>query len=194
MDGYFDDDDDHVASSNSSNFNNKRAAPNQEEEVDPLDAFMMGVENTLKEEPSSNAAVRSEVLMQDEEEDHMEGFLAYREENEILPSEQDFVDEDGKQIDLNTLDLAPLDHSAIVYDVFKKNVFVPVPGQTIVDKEAADAYRKQHDIRVRVDQGIEVPPVAPTIAGEKREREKKKKKKNKNENDVSDIFSRVWIE
>jgi hypothetical protein len=175
MDGFFDDDDEPVSS-------NKRAASNaDEDEVDPLDAFMMEVETELKEQPASTGPSSSGVLMvrfclcvclfqqrgnqSDEAEDHMEDFLAFREDNEMVAAEEDVVDEDGKQIDLNTLDLPPLDHSSIVYEPFKKNVLVPVSGQTLVEKEVADAFRKQHDIRVRVDEGIIVPPVAPTIEG-----------------------------
>jgi hypothetical protein len=161
MDFFDDDDDDNVAVSAK-----RPTREGEEEEVDALDAFMMGVESELKEEPKGESK-RSEVLMEEEEEDHMEGFLAYREENASALPEQDVVDEDGVQIDLNTLDLPPLDHSKIVYEPFKKNVFAPVVGQTLVDKESADAFRKQHDIRVRVDEGIQVPPVSPTIVGEK---------------------------
>ncbi len=162
--GFFDNDDDEDEPA-TSGASAAAAAAAGVDEVDELDAFMMGVEQQLQAE-LARAAPAAHVLMAEEEEDHLESFLAYKEEQDAARPEKDVeVDENGDAIDLNTLELAPLDHSTIVYDAFRKNVFVAVPGQTLAKKEEADAFRKKLDIRVRVDEGLEVPPVAPTIEG-----------------------------
>ncbi len=162
MDWFFDDDSDEPVAAGGS------AAPGaagQVEEVDELDAFMQGVEEQLQKEPAREAPA-PRALMAEEQEDHLESFIAYKEEQDAARPEKDVeVDENGVAIDLNTLELPPLDHAAIVYEPFRKNVFAAVAGQTLAAKEEADAFRKRLDIRVRVDEGIAVPPVAPTIEG-----------------------------
>lgn len=140
----------------------------EEEEVDALDAFMADVSSSMAASGagSSGRSSRAEESFLMEEDDHLESFLQYSSTvAPLVPPDDVEVDEDGNRVDYNeNLDLPPLDHSTITYDAFRKNVFAP-PPQTLLDPAAANALRQKLDIRVRVDEGVAVPPVSPTFEG-----------------------------
>lgn len=106
-----------------------------QEEEDPLDAFMAGIEKQVKTEcaapPAPQTAIRDDI----ETEDNEESYYRYMEENpnagvvdEGSEPEVDY-DEDGNPIApvvKKIIDPLPaIDHSTIVYESFEKNFYTP---------------------------------------------------------------------
>lgn len=136
----------------------------QEEEEDPLDAFMAGIEKQVQTqiaEPSkAPEAIRDDI----EEEDVEESYYRYMEENPnagVLDEGSDpevEYDEDGNPIaptvTKKIIDpLPPIDHSTLTYEPYEKNFYTP--------HEEINALTKDRVIELRQTLGLKVTGPAP---------------------------------
>ncbi|KAF7265859.1 ATP-dependent RNA helicase DDX42 [Rhynchophorus ferrugineus] len=151
----------------------KKKALEEDDEDDPLDAFMAGIEAQVKQESQQSCsssqqhpkAVRNDL----EEEDNEESYYRYMEENPnagVLPVEEDGIeieyDEDGNPIPPDKkkiIDpLPPIDHALIEYKPFQKNFYIEHPEIKLLSSTKASELRKKYDLHVS---GTDIPkPVA----------------------------------
>ncbi|KAH1016477.1 hypothetical protein HUJ04_007689 [Dendroctonus ponderosae] len=151
----------------------------EEEEDDPLDAFMAGIEAQVEKEtkkevvPTQQPPQQQPVRNDLEEEDNEESYYRYMEENPnagLLPVEEDGIeieyDEDGNPIPPDKkriIDpLPPIDHSQFEYKPFQKNFYIEHPEIKMMSNEKVDQLvlelRGTYDLTVK---GTDVPkPVA----------------------------------
>ncbi|KAL1497232.1 hypothetical protein ABEB36_008227 [Hypothenemus hampei] len=137
-----------------------------DDEDDPLDAFMAGIEAQVKKESQPQAsssqppqqqqqAIRNDL----EEEDDEESYYRYMEENPnagLLPVEEDGIeieyDEDGNPIPPDKkkiIDpLPPIDHSQITYEPFQKSFYIEHPEIQMLPKEKVIKLRNTYDLTV----------------------------------------------
>jgi len=166
---YFDDDDDDENSTgvfNSGTFNNA----NDDDEVDPLDAFMNQVnEQVKKEETQMNTSTVLPEIVSGLDRDY-EGYL-----NEVavnsaaaLGAENLEVDYDSDGMPIGTKPgedgekkkiepLPPIDHSKIIYNSFRKNFYKEDSGVTSMSEDDVIAIRDELEISVLSDNSVPAP-------------------------------------
>lgn len=139
----------------------------EEEDDDPLDAYMAGIEKQVQKEKQQVGTVIHKTGVRDdlEEEDVEESYYRYMEENPnagLAPVEDDNpeieYDEDGNPIPPEKkkfIDpLPPIDHSLIEYKPFKKNFYVEHPEIAALTGSQVADLRKTLSITVT---GTEAP-------------------------------------
>ncbi|KAK9752725.1 DEAD/DEAH box helicase [Popillia japonica] len=110
----------------------------QDEEDDPLDAYMAGIEQQMKNEKQTARPQKAGIRNDLEEEDNEESYYRYMEENPnagLAPVDDDApeieYDEDGNPIPPDRkkiIDpLPPIDHSVIEYKPFRKDFYTLHP-------------------------------------------------------------------
>ncbi|CAH1180372.1 unnamed protein product [Phaedon cochleariae] len=147
----------------------------EEEEDDPLDAYMAGLEKQVQKQtqqvpvaPSQQAGIRNDL----EEEDVEESYYRYMEENPnagLLPVDDDNpdleYDEDGNPIapdKKKIIDpLPPIDHSEIEYEPFRKVFYEEHPEIAALNGEQVSELRKTFDLTVT---GNDVPKPVSSFA------------------------------
>lgn len=142
-----------------------------DEEDDPLDAFMVGIEQQVKRETKKTVAVSSGscsaadkakslkgVRGDIDEEDDEESYYRYMEENPMAGvvdegSDQEMeYDEDGNPIpgprkrDIDPL--PPIDHSEMDYKPFEKNFYVPHPDIAELNSVQVQELRRTLGVQV----------------------------------------------
>ncbi|XP_050310964.1 ATP-dependent RNA helicase DDX42 [Anthonomus grandis grandis] len=148
---------------------NKALVDNDDEEDDPLDAFMAGIEAQVKKQSQPQDYVmklepeklgKEQNVRNDlEEEDNEESYYRYMEENPnagLLPTEEDGIeieyDEDGNPIapdKKRIIDpLPPIDHSEIEYQPFQKNFYIEHPEIKMLPNDKVDELRNTYDLKV----------------------------------------------
>jgi ATP-dependent RNA helicase DDX42 len=131
------------------NNNNKNDNGNDEDEIDPLDAFMEGIQEEMRSAPPPKPKEKAERYRDDEEDDPMESFLKAKKDlgltlaSEALRAGYDSDEEvyaAAKAIDAGMLEydsddnpivvdkkkiepILPLDHSEIDYEPFNKDFY-----------------------------------------------------------------------
>ena len=139
----------------------KDAMDEDEDEVDPLDAFMSGVKEEVKKvnledmkkmNSSGGSRVRLDERMADDAGDEVEG---------PEPDELDTTDLNPEDIlalaakKAKKKDLATVDHSRIAYEPFRKEFYIAPPDVAAMTDEEADLLRLELDgIKIR---GVECP-------------------------------------
>lgn len=137
-------------------------AADAEDEVDPLDAFMEGIHDTVKKEKAGiiKPAQTKALVAEFEEEDPLESFMKHMKEKEKEEREGNGDDVDDDDLDYDSDDnplverkkeieaLAPLDHSQIHYESFKRDFYVEPEEVTRMTEAEVHDYRQMYDIRV----------------------------------------------
>eukprot|EP00903_Cladosiphon_okamuranus_P007906 g7636.t2 len=166
MKGYFDDSDEEGDTSASGSAAGPSAGAATEEEVDPLDAFMAGVQQTVKVESANigKAAPKPDFL--DEEAEQGDGRL--KEEGEAQSGESGDeededdawtgpVDKDGFPVGRTPDDkkkieaLPPVDHSQIEYEPFRKTFYEVHPDMAQLN--AWEVKQLRNELQVSVEAG-----------------------------------------
>eukprot|EP00249_Psilotum_nudum_P022633 c28591_g1_i1 orf=474-2897(-) len=151
----------------------------EEEEIDPLDAFMEGIHEEVKKAPTNPKPKRQ--VLEEEEDDPMESFLSarrdaglslaaealhagYDSDEEVYAAakavDAGSVEYDSDDNPIITLDrrkiepLAPLEHSEIDYEPFNKDFYDEKPSISGMSEEDALAYKQSLAIKVS---GFDVP-------------------------------------
>jgi ATP-dependent RNA helicase DDX42 len=145
----FDDD----ANEESNNISNTDKG-GEEEEIDPLDAFMEGIHEEMKAAPPPKPKEKVDDRYKDDEEDHMESFLRAKKDlgltlaSDALHAGYDSDEEvyaAAKAVDAGLIDydsddnpivldkkkiepIAPLDHTEIDYEPFTKDFYEETPS------------------------------------------------------------------
>lgn len=138
----------------------KDAMDEDEDEVDPLDAFMSGVKEevkkvTIEDLKKLNASAGSRVRLDDQTDepgDDVEGPEPDELDNTELNPE-DILALAAKKA--KKKDLATIDHSRIAYEPFRKEFYIPPPDVAAMTDEEADLLRLELDgIKIR---GVDCP-------------------------------------
>ncbi|XP_023029336.2 ATP-dependent RNA helicase DDX42 [Leptinotarsa decemlineata] len=164
-DEYFDDDEEEAvpdlayipAPGSPTRIEMERKKQIEEEEDDPLDAYMAGIERQM--EKQTQAPQQSGVRNDLEEEDVEESYYRYMEENPnagLLPVDEEFpdleYDSDGNPIapdKKKIIDpLPPIDHSEITYEPFAKVFYEEHPEIKALAVDQVTELRKIIDITV----------------------------------------------
>ncbi|EFA08520.1 ATP-dependent RNA helicase DDX42 [Tribolium castaneum] len=134
----------------------KQEVPNDDD--DPLDAYMAGIEKQMKSEKPGSSSQPTGVRNDLEEEDVEESYYRYMEENPnagLAPVEEELdleYDEDGNPIPPDKkkiIDpLPPIDHSTIEYKPFEKNFYNEHPEIASLSNKQVAELRKTFDITV----------------------------------------------
>lgn len=139
----------------------KDAMDEDDDEVDPLDAFMSGVKEAVKKVnmediKKMNAVAGSRVRLDDrmvEEgaDEFVEGTVDELDATELNP--EDILALAAKKA--KKKDLAIVDHSRVAYEPFRKEFYVPPPDIAAMTDEEADLLRLELDsIKIR---GVDCP-------------------------------------
>ena len=134
-----------------------------EEEVDPLDAFMTGVKEEVKKvnledmKKMVGTGVRSRIRLDERmAEEGIEDVI-----EEVVPDELDVTDLNPEDIlalaakKAKKKEMATVDHSRINYEHFRKEFYVPPPDVAAMTDEEADLLRLELDsIKIR---GVDCP-------------------------------------
>ncbi|EPS66709.1 hypothetical protein M569_08067 [Genlisea aurea] len=151
-----------------------------EEEIDPLDAYMNGLEEEIKAAPPPKAKEKFDKYKDDAEDDPMESFLMAK-KDVALQLAADALhagynsDEEvyavAKAVDAGMIDydsddnpivmdkrkiepIPPLDHSSIDYEAFNKDFYEEKPSISGMNDQDVAEYRKGLSIRIS---GFDVP-------------------------------------
>ncbi|XP_044272717.1 ATP-dependent RNA helicase DDX42 isoform X2 [Tribolium madens] len=134
----------------------KQEVPNEDD--DPLDAYMAGIEKQMQSEKPGSSSQQTGVRNDLEEEDVEESYYRYMEENPnagLAPVEEELdieYDEDGNPIPPDKkkiIDpLPPIDHSTIEYKPFEKNFYNEHPEIASLSNKQVAELRKTFDITV----------------------------------------------
>ncbi|CAM9255961.1 unnamed protein product, partial [Chrysoparadoxa australica] len=139
-----------------------------DEEVDPLEAFMVGVQETVKQEATNVVRKPKPEVM--EQEDDLDDYAKEREKAAetaaVACSEkpEGSVDSEGyptgrvPEEKKHITPLPLLDHSTIEYEPFRKDLYVMPPEQAVLAPNEVEARRRNLEIRVDGAGGA-VPPV-----------------------------------
>jgi ATP-dependent RNA helicase DDX42 len=137
-----------------SNNNSNTDKGGEEEEIDPLDAFMEGIHEEMKAAPPPKPKEKVDDRYKDDEEDHMESFLRAKKDlgltlaSDALHAGYDSDEEvyaAAKAVDAGLIDydsddnpivldkkkiepIAPLDHTEIDYEPFTKDFYEETPS------------------------------------------------------------------
>ncbi|CAN0878276.1 DEAD-box ATP-dependent RNA helicase 24 [Linum grandiflorum] len=160
--------------------NNNNAGGVEEDEVDPLDAFMEGIHEEMKAAPPPKAKEKVDKYRDDEEDDHMESFLRAKKDvgltlaadalNAGYNSDEE-VYAAAKAVDAGLLDydsddnpvvvdkkkiepLVALDHSSVDYEPFSKDFYDEKESISGMSEQEVAEYRNALAIRVS---GFDVP-------------------------------------
>lgn len=165
---------------NEDNNNNTGAGAVEDDEIDPLDAFMEGIHQEMKAAPPPKAKDKLDRYKDDEEEDPMESFLkakkdvglqlasdalhaGYNSDEEVYAAAKAVdaglieYDSDDNPIVLDKKKIEPipaLDHSSIDYEPFNKDFYEEKPSISGMNEQEVADYRKSLAIRVS---GFDVP-------------------------------------
>ncbi|CAH1105818.1 unnamed protein product [Psylliodes chrysocephalus] len=131
----------------------------EEEDDDPLDAYMAGIEQQMHKQQTSQQSQQQGIRNDLEEEDVEESYYRYMEENPnagLLPTDDDYpeveYDEDGNPIapdKKKIIDpLPPIDHSEINYEPFEKVFYQEHEEIEALTGEKLKELRKTLDINV----------------------------------------------
>ncbi|KAI4456269.1 rna helicase [Holotrichia oblita] len=131
----------------------------EDEEDDPLDAYMAGIEQQMKHEKQTTRPQKAGIRNDLEEEDNEESYYRYMEENPnagLAPVDDDTpeieYDEDGNPIPPDRkkiIDpLPPIDHSVIDYKPFQKNFYTIHPEIQALTNAKVHELRKMLGISV----------------------------------------------
>ncbi|XP_018330246.1 ATP-dependent RNA helicase DDX42 [Agrilus planipennis] len=133
----------------------------EDEDDDPLDAYMAGIENQIKKQVTTETEEPKQQGIRDdiEQEDEEESYYRYMEENPnaglnpVDPDHPDIeYDEDGNPIPPDRkkiIDpLPPIDHSLIEYKPFKKDFYQLHPDIESLTSSQVTELRKTLDINV----------------------------------------------
>ncbi|XP_043708851.1 DEAD-box ATP-dependent RNA helicase 24-like [Telopea speciosissima] len=149
-------------------------------EIDPLDAFMEGIQEEMRSAPPPKAKDKPEKYMDDEEDDPMESFLRAKKDvgltlaSEVLNAGYDSDEEvyaaakavDAGMIEYDSDDnpvivdkkkiepIPALDHSSIEYEAFNKDFYKEKSSISGMSEQDVAEYRKSLAIRVS---GFDVP-------------------------------------
>ncbi|CAM9523363.1 unnamed protein product [Scytosiphon promiscuus] len=164
MKGYFDDSDEEDSNSAARNNAGPSAGADKEEEVDPLDAFMAGVQQTVKVESANIGKTAPKPEFLDEAE---QGDGRLKEEGEAQSGESDEedvddswtgpVDKDGFPVGRTPDDkkkieaLPPVDHSQIEYEPFRKTFYEAHPDMAQLN--AWEVKQLRNELQVSVEAG-----------------------------------------
>ena len=140
----------------------------QDEEVDPLDAFMSGLESQAG--PSSTFSGVSKYEMEDDHDSHMETFAKERAKKNALVftagevlEEQEYDSDDIPLAKKRVIEsLTPLDHRSISYEPFNKVLFIESPSDGYMTEAEVAAARKALKIAVS---GSSLPRLVTTFSG-----------------------------
>jgi ATP-dependent RNA helicase DDX46/PRP5 len=132
----------------------KKKDEDDDNEIDPLDAFMFGIAEQVKKEkvpstasPSgpangSNSGPKEKVRKMGEYIDN--------EDNIPIADFSDSDSDDDSKKKSKKKNLQSVDHAKIEYEPFKKDFYIEVPEIAKMTKEEVDKFREEHDnIRVR---------------------------------------------
>ncbi|XP_065860313.1 DEAD-box ATP-dependent RNA helicase 24 isoform X1 [Euphorbia lathyris] len=159
---------------------NKKDIAAEEDEIDPLDAFMEGIQEEMKAAPPPKPKEKAEKYRDDEDEDPMESFLkakkdlgltlaadvlhaGYGSDEEVYAAAKAVdaglldYDSDDNPVVLDKKKIEPipaLDHSTIEYESFSKDFYEEKPSISGMTEEDVAEYRKSVAIRVS---GFDVP-------------------------------------
>jgi ATP-dependent RNA helicase DDX42 len=137
-----------------SNNNSNTDKGGEEEEIDPLDAFMEGIHEEMKAAPPPKPKEKVDDRYKDDEEDHMESFLRAKKDlgltlaSDALHAGYDSDEEvyaAAKAVDAGLIEydsddnpivldkkkiepIAPLDHTEIDYEPFTKDFYEETPS------------------------------------------------------------------
>lgn len=171
--------DDREASNDAASNNNNDAAA-EDDEVDPLDAFMEGLQEDLKAAPLPKAKDKLDKYKDDVEDDPMESFMkakkdlglqlaadalhaGYNSDEEVYAAAKAVdagmveYDSDDNPLILDKKKIEPipaLDHSSIDYEPFNKDFYEAKPSISGMSEQDVAEYRKSLAIRVS---GFDVP-------------------------------------
>lgn len=183
------DDDSREEQSNNNNNNDDNAGGGgcEEDEIDPLDAFMEGIHEEMKSAPPPKPKEKVEDRYKDDlEDDPMESFLRAKKDlgltlaSDALHAGYDSDEEvyaAAKAVDAGLIDydsddnpivldkkkiepIAPLDHTEIDYEPFNKDFYEESPSISGMSEQDVTDYRKSLAIRVS---GFEVPKPVKTF-------------------------------
>ncbi|KAL5561027.1 hypothetical protein UlMin_030774 [Ulmus minor] len=152
----------------------------EEEEIDPLDAFMEGIHEEMRSAPPPKVKEKPEKYKDDEEEDPIESFLrakkdvgltlasdalraGYDSDEEVYAAAKAIdagmleYDSDDNPVVLDKKKIEPipaLDHSEIDYEPFNKDFYEEKESISGMSEQEVDDYRKSLAIRVS---GFDVP-------------------------------------
>jgi ATP-dependent RNA helicase DDX46/PRP5 len=136
----------------------------EDEEIDPLDAFMSGVKEEVKKvneedmmKMGDSVAKRSRIRLDEQVTETTAEDLA----DQIVPDELDATDLNPEDIlalaakKAKKKDLAVVDHTRIRYETFRKEFYVPPPDVAAMTEEEVELLRLELDgIKIR---GVECP-------------------------------------
>lgn len=161
--------------------NNNDGAAAEDDEIDPLDAFMEGLQEEMKAAPPPKAKEKLDKYKDDVEDDPMESFMkakkdlglqlaaealhaGYNSDEEVYAAakavdagmvEYDSDDNPIIVLDKKTIEPIPaLDHSSIDYEPFNKDFYEEKPSISGMTEQDVAEYRKSLAIRVS---GFDVP-------------------------------------
>ncbi|KAG9317590.1 P-loop containing nucleoside triphosphate hydrolase protein, partial [Chiua virens] len=157
------DDDDEEANRMDQALKNKAAdAMEEEDDIDPLDAFMSGVkeevqkvneEDILKMNGSGSSRVRLDERMADESGEEVVEPVVEDELDATELNPEDILALAAKKA--KKKDIAAVDHSRVKYEPFRKEFYVPPPDIAAMTDEEADLLRLELDgIKIR---GVDCP-------------------------------------
>ena len=120
------------------------------DDIDPLDAFMVGIEAQVAEERSSYKSQTIERCAYEEEVKDSKIVFSQpsTQVDQVYEEEVEEWNRLNKNQDME--ELAPLDHSTIAYESFRKHFYKPTTSKTSVETQAL---RKELDIRVELRSG-----------------------------------------
>ena len=131
----------------------------EEEEIDPLDAFMLGVEKQVKEESEAPSKKPKVVRAEFEEEDMIESLMKHvakekeKERAKMKESGEEMVEDIEYDSDDNPVlverprtieSLPPLDHSEIEYPPFSKCFYEEHPDIAAMSEEDVAHFKRIH--------------------------------------------------
>ncbi|KAL4572181.1 hypothetical protein LXL04_018950 [Taraxacum kok-saghyz] len=160
--------------------NDEGAGAADDDEIDPLDAFMEGIHEEMKAAPPPKAKEKADKYRDDEEDDPMESFLrakkdvgltlasdalhaGYNSDEEVYAAAKAVdaglldYDSDDNPIVLDKKKIEPiaaLDHSSIDYEPFNKDFYEEKPSISGMSEQDVGEYQKSLAIRVS---GFDVP-------------------------------------
>lgn len=181
-DNYEDTDLDNIEYDDNDSVSEKKLPNNttNDDDIDPLDAFMEGIHEEMKAEPKAAKGKVLEKYRDDEEDDPMESYLkmkkdvglalasevmnaGYNSDEEVYAAAKavdngmlEYDEEDNPvMVDKKRIEpIAPLDHSCVEYEAFNKDFYEEKPSISGMTEQDVSEYRKSLAIRVS---GFDVP-------------------------------------
>lgn len=129
----------------------------EDDDVDPLDAFMKGIDNEVRKinkmskpitsSKSSGVVIVTGNVKNKPQTESKKGELIEQNQDGLEYSseeeQEDIKDTAANLANKQKKELAKVDHSTVDYSIFKKNFYVEVPEITRMTNEEVDAYRSE---------------------------------------------------